>query len=229
MNLLTYNNSKTIKGEKKGYLTAVMYLKPADSGGFANLCPKASEGCKAACLNTAGRGIFNNVQQARQNRTALFFQNHKEFKGQLHKEIEALKVKAKKKDLIPCVRINGTSDMPQLAREIAVSHPDLIFYDYTKIPNPHTRVLDNYHITFSRSESNEDACKEAIDNGVNVAVVFENLPETYWGRKVIAGDETDLRFLDETGDDGDGKGIIVGLTAKGKAKKDESGFVVRNV
>jgi hypothetical protein len=35
----------------------------------------------------------------------------------------------------------------------------------------------------------------------------------------INGDENDLRFLDP-------KGVVVGLTAKGKAKSDTSGFVV---
>ena len=38
------------------------------------------------------------------------------------------------------------------------------------------------------------------------------------GRKVIDGDKHDLRFLDE-------KNVIVGLIAKGEAKKDISGFV----
>jgi hypothetical protein len=59
----------------------------------------------------------------------------------------------------------------------------------------------------------------ALSNGMNVAAVFHKVPETYLGRTVINGDETDLRFLDP-------KGVIVGLKAKGKAKKDTTGFVV---
>ena len=67
---------------------------------------------------------------------------------------------------------------------------------------------------------NKHASARPKSNGMNVAVVFrKELPATYLGRKVINGDETDLRFLDE-------KNVIVGLKAKGKAKKDTSGFVV---
>jgi len=44
------------------------------------------------------------------------------------------------------------------------------------------------------------------------------MPETYNGLPVFNGDESDLRFLDP-------QGVIVGLYAKGKAKKDTSGFV----
>jgi hypothetical protein len=59
---------------------------------------------------------------------------------------------------------------------------------------------------------------------MNVAVVFNTkkgkpLPKTYYGIKVVEGDDTDLRFLDS-------KRVIVGLRAKGNAKKDRSGFVV---
>jgi hypothetical protein len=62
-----------------------------------------------------------------------------------------------------------------------------------------------------------------MNMGGNVAMVFENkLPTTYKGKKVINGDENDLRFLDS-------KNVIVGLVAKGKGKKDDSGFVIRSV
>ena len=44
------------------------------------------------------------------------------------------------------------------------------------------------------------------------------MPVDYLGLPVFNGDESDLRFLDP-------KQVIVGLYAKGKAKKDETGFV----
>ena len=44
------------------------------------------------------------------------------------------------------------------------------------------------------------------------------MPEIYEGLSVFNGDDSDLRFLDP-------KGVVVGLYAKGKAKKDTSGFV----
>jgi hypothetical protein len=44
------------------------------------------------------------------------------------------------------------------------------------------------------------------------------MPATYNGLPVFNGDDSDLRFLDP-------KGVIVGLYAKGRARKDTSGFV----
>lgn len=225
-NLLTFQNAKTSKGEKKGYLTGILYLKPETSGGRGNVCPKATDGCKASCLNTAGRGAFDQVQAGRQRKTNLYFDNPKQFIADLVDDVKRLVRQAKKQNLTPCVRINGTSDIPSLAREVAKACPDVQFYDYTKLPNPHKRVMKNYHITFSKSENNMDECLQALDNGINVAVVFEKeLPKTYLGYKVVNGDETDLRFLDKKGSKG--KGLIVGLKAKGRAKKDTTGFVVR--
>lgn len=224
--LLTYQNAKTSKGEKKGYLTGILYLKPADSGGLGNVCPKATEGCKASCLNTAGRGIFDQVQKGRQRKTDLFFKDKKAFVNSLVEEVEKLKKRAEKLNLTPCVRINGTSDIPSLALEVAKAHPKVQFYDYSKIPKPYKRTAKNYHLTFSKSESNMDECIDALNNGINVAVVFKKeLPKTYLGYKVINGDETDLRFLDKKNK---GKPVIVGLKAKGRAKKDTTGFVVQN-
>jgi hypothetical protein len=60
----------------------------------------------------------------------------------------------------------------------------------------------------------------ALANGANVAVVFRTskYPEKFLGVPVVDGDENDLRFLDP-------KNVVVGLYAKGKARKDTSGFV----
>lgn len=225
-NLLTYQNAKTSKGEKKGYLTGILYLKPAESGGLGNLCPKASDGCKASCLNTAGRGVFDQVQAGRQRKTIAYVENKKQFVADLISDVQKLVKHANKLNLIPCVRINGTSDLPSLARQVAKACPTVQFYDYTKIPKPYKRTLENYHLTFSKSENNMDDCLDALQNGINVAVVFEKeLPKTYLGYKVVNGDETDLRFLDKQKN---GKAVIVGLKAKGRAKKDKTGFTVRN-
>ena len=103
--------------------------------------------------------------------------------------------------------------------------PDVIFYDYTKIPCPWTRTRPNYHLTFSLSESNFQDASDALQHGLNVAVVFNTprskpLPEVWRGYSVIDGDMHDLRFLDAHR-----LGLIVGLHAKGKAKKDKTGFV----
>jgi hypothetical protein len=230
MKLLSVSaDAKTIKGQKKGYLTGILYLAPADesvsSGGF-NTCPKASAGCKAGCLFTAGRSaIFPMINQARIRKTVELKNDRTAFLSQLTKDIQALVRKAKREKLTPCVRVNGTSDLPFLAHAMADRFPDVTFYDYTKLPHPWTRIRANYSLTFSHAENNLADCLDSLAHGVNVAVVFgtkkgEPLPATWHGFPVVSGDESDLRFLDSTG-------VVIGLYAKGKAKQDATGFVER--
>lgn len=223
--LITSGDAKTIKGEKLGYRTGIMYLAPANQSGVINVCPSASLGCKAMCLNTAGRGQMDMVQQVRLARTLFLKNNPDAFQRLLRVEVKKVINSALRANMIPAIRVNGTSDLPRLALPLAEEFNTVQFYDYTKLPKPWKRVRQNYDITFSRSETNEKDCLDALNNGINVAVVFstkktEKLPDEYLGFEVINGDEHDLRFLDK-------KGVIVGLTAKGRAKKDTSGFVVK--
>lgn len=220
MSLLSFANSKTRKGEAHGWLTGIVHLAPAKLSGH-NVCPMASKGCARACLNTAGKGLFPHVQAARIRRTKLLFSDRTSFLQILAGEIAQLGVKAKKKGLKLAIRLNGTSDIMWERMGIIQQFPDVQFYDYTKIPSRLLGQLPpNYHLTFSRSESNGEQAKLLSSLGHNVAVVFENVPKTYMGKRVVSGDKTDLRFLDP-------KGVIIGLTAKGRARNDESGFTVR--
>lgn len=230
MKLLNSGNSKTIKGEKKGFRTFGIHLAPSKLSGH-NVCLWASKGCAMACLNTAGRGAMSNVQKARINKTKLFFQDKDGFMRQLIKEITSSVKSSKKKGLTPCFRLNLTSDIPwegvrHEGKTIFELFPDCKFYDYTKGSYRMHRYLDgklpnNYHLTFSRSEeTSDDKMKRVLSKGGNVAVVFRGeLPKKYLGFAVVDGDDTDLRFLDP-------KGVIVGLVEKGLAKKDQTGFVV---
>ena len=219
MKLLTVGNTKTVKGEKLGFMTFILHLAPSTLSGYQT-CPMASEGCASACLNTAGRGRFTAIQEARIRKTRWFFEDRESFMEQLVKDIRAAIRKAHREGMTPVFRLNGTSDIRWETvqvhgfRNIMEMMPAVQFYDYTKIPN-RKNIPANYHLTFSRSESNE----HLIPQDMNVAVVFDVLPDTFMGRKVIDGTETDLRFLDE-------KNVIVGLVAKGKAKKDNSGFTI---
>jgi hypothetical protein len=231
MSLLTVGNPKLLKGEKKGYLSSVLHFAPADLSG-KEVCPKRTAGCTAACLNTAGRGgIFkkgestNVIQQARIRKTQLFFSDRGVFLNALTEEIIKTIKKAEKLGLIPVFRLNGTSDLAwekyevRGGKNIFQMFPTVQFYDYTKVNNRKVSHIPNYHLTFSKADGNDMDVRIALSNGMNVAAVFHEVPETYLGREVINGDETDLRFLDP-------KGVIVGLKAKGKAKKDTTGFVV---
>ena len=225
MKLLTTQNFKTTKGEKLGYLTGILYLAPAKISGY-EVCPMRSQGCTDACLYTAGMGAFSNVQLARINKTKMFFEDRDNFLTQLRKDIQALVKKAKKQNMIPAIRLNGTSDIEWTRFTLMNEFPEIQFYDYTKVLNRLEKERPaNYHITFSKNESNDKDCVSALKLGANVAVVFntkkgKELPESWNGYPVVDGDETDLRFLDPKG------GYVVGLRAKGKAKKDVTNFVV---
>ena len=220
MKLLTVQNNKTVKGEKLGILTGILYLAPAKLSGY-EVCPKRSKGCTDACLYTAGMGAFSTVQQARKNKTLMFFEQREAFMAQLHKDIKSLKKKAAKLGMTPAVRLNGTSDIEWTRTGIMDAFPEIQFYDYTKVLNRLTKERPaNYHITFSKNEANSVECFLALKLGYNVAVVFDRLPTEWMGHQVQDGDDTDARFLDP-------KGYVIGLKAKGKARKDNSGFVVR--
>ena len=224
MKLLTLGNTKTVKGEAMGYQTYIMHLAPSTLSGY-NTCPMASKGCAAACLNTAGRGRFTATQEARIRKTRWFFEDRPTFMVQLVKDIQAAIRKADRETMIPVFRLNGTSDIRWETipvngrRNIMEMFPSQTFYDYTKLQN-RVNLPSNYHLTFSRSEENYTAVDTMMAQGYNTAIVFDNLPAVYNGYKVIDGTETDLRFLDP-------KNVIVGLLAKGKAKKDLSGFTVQ--
>ena len=218
------NNAKTVKGQKKGYKPAILYLAPSTQSGF-QVCPMASEGCKKACLYTAGHGAFSNVQQGRINKTRWFMQDRQSFLTQLKKEISNHIKNCDKKGFIPCVRLNGTSDISWENYNIIQAFPNVQFYDYTKIYKRALRYVNgylpsNYHITYSLNEDNKKEAFEILKLRGNISAVFRKyLPKTYQGYTVINADETDLRFTDDIN-------IIAGLVAKGQAKKDYSGFVL---
>ena len=220
MKLITTQNYKTIKGEKLGYLTGILYLAPARISGW-EMCPSRSEGCTNSCLYTAGMSVFSTVQKSRINKTVQFFENRDVFLEQLKRDIKSLQKKAKKLELTPAVRLNGTSDIEWTRFGIMEQFPDIQFYDYTKVVNRLTKPKPtNYHLTFSKNESNESDCLEALKLGYNVAVVFKkDLPEKWQGFDVVDGDESDVRFIDR-------QGVVIGLKAKGKARYDKTGFVV---
>lgn len=227
-------DAKTIKGEAKGVLTAVLYLAPHKLSGY-QVCPNATAGCIASCLYTAGQGIYANVQKSRLNRTRWFFEDRVSFMEVLVADIQRLVRKATKDGMIPAIRLNGTSDIAweKFAvtvdgveyRNLMAAFPDIQFYDYTKILGRKLALsTPNYHLTFSLAEDNDAQAVKALAEGYNVAVVMrtgrkEAKPATWGGYPVVDGDSDDIRFHDPKG------GYIVALFPKGKASKDNSGFV----
>lgn len=234
--LLSKNNHKTIKGEKLGYITYILYMSPyTDNSMGINLCPHSSKGCSSACLFKSGfGGMYEQVQNGRRNKTEWFLQNRDEFMLELVNEITKLLKKHKGEDKIVTFRLNGTTDIRwekikiKGGKNIFEMFPDVQFYDYTKNPVRFDGSMPkNYDLTFSRSEVNHLQALEILKKGYNVAMVFDNIPETYQGFKVISGDDTDLRFLDK-------KGVIVGLKYKNQTGKNadnttafKTGFAIK--
>lgn len=230
-------NAKTVKGERYGIKTAILYLMPANGSG-AQFCPMAALAqCDKACLFTAGRGAMSNVMLSRLRKSLYFNQYREEFMAQLSREISIYQRQAKRDGFKLVVRLNGTSDIRfenialplNGAPNIFELHPDVQFYDYTKIAN-RKNIPSNYDLTFSYSgvAAYLPFVNQAIANGERIAVVFRNRAiveamlangETFLGLPVVDGDDSDIRHLDP-------KGAIVALYAKGKAKLDQSGFVV---
>lgn len=228
MKLLT-TNTKLAKDNEK-YVALGLQLAPYTQAGMGNVCPHASAGCAAACLFSAGRGRMPNVIKARIERTKFFFQHQRAFFALLFEEIQSEYAKAQKQGKKLSVRLNTISDIAWEkikinGKNVFEHFPHVQFMDYTKNPNrafafAKGEMPENYHLTFSRSECNDDSVQKLIQAGVNVAAVFRGaLPKVWNGAPVVDGDETDLRFLDP-------KGCIVGLVEKGLAKKDQTGFVL---
>jgi len=233
----TESNPKLVKGEKLGVLSKPHNLSPAKESVLWNMCAQASEGCIKACLHTAGNPIFLKGKiEARLQRTKAFMTMRKTYVALVAFELEALEIKAKRLNMVPAWRPNTTSDYPFHTVALTVNgkpmqslihaFPHIEAYDYTKITKKALQwaaglLPSNYHITFSKSESNDLDVLKVLKAGGNVAAVFEKtLPATWQGVPVINGDESDVRFMDS-------KGVIVGLKAKGLGKKDTSGFVIR--
>lgn len=228
--LLSTANPKIQKGTDKGYLSFILHLAPADLSG-RETCPKRTAGCTAACLNTAGRGgMFkkgentNVIQKARIRKTKYFFDDREAFMDDLVGDIMKAVNYARRKGLIPVFRLNGTSDLSWEkyptrygAKNIFDQFPTLQFYDYTKVLGRKVADIPNYHLTFSAADGNDADVARALAAGMNVTVVYDKIPQG-----VYSADDTDLRFLDP-------KVGIIGLKAKGRAKKDTSGFVRRVV
>lgn len=227
------SNAKTKKNVRE---TKILYLAPEKQNHLGvNLCGMASKGCTKACLYTAGMGVYANVQKSRLNRTHYYLQDRFSFLLQTAMEIIHSAKSLDKKNQPLAVRLNGTSDIP-LVEQLIASYgnqipQNVVFYDYTKYPMKAGEYTlksgHRYMVAFSLAEDNLDSFKWLVENKLSVgAAVFNvkkdaDLPTEWLGMPVVDGDSRDDLMLDVP------KGTILGLRAKGKAKKDMSGFVIQ--
>lgn len=187
------------------------------------LCPSRHiAGCAEPCLVSAGMGVFSNVEAGRQAKTDFFHNDREAFMDQLRRELGNFEKLCAKTAIKPVVRLNTISDIQWERYDIPQAFPNIFFYDYTKIAKRLGNTPDNYRLIFSYSGKAEYQKQVAIalKHDLPISVVFfGDMPETFLGRRVIDGDVSDLENLFS------GK-TIVGLKAKGKAKKSESDFIV---
>ena len=241
------DSPKAIKARAFGYMNAINYMAPASTAGVGDMCPWSSVACRALCLGEHSgqaamhaEGQDNACLRSRKAKTVMFMRARAQFMRELAAGIGRAARKAKREGLKLCVRLNGATDINWVAT--IKQYPDIQFVDYTKsearaIAHAQGKLPANYHITFSFSGDNHDACDRVLAAGGNVAVCFEGeFPQTWRGADVIDGDLSDLRHLDQKPDGDhvsafrDRQGLVVGLSPKGaKAKRDgvKLGFVVR--
>lgn len=221
--LLSAANHKQEKGT--GYRSVGLTLTPRATGRAGrSLCPFATPGCARSCFADHDRLAWPQVKRAAVARTRLLTQQPERFRAMLRTDLARELARAGSEPLV--ARLNVVSDVAWEREDpgLFAAFPTVRFMDYTK---DLARVLDparpaNYHLTFSRSESNDAECLRALAAGRNVTVVFRAppFPATFWGYPVIDGDRNDLRFLDPAP-------CIVGLKAKGAgARRDATGFVL---
>jgi hypothetical protein len=196
-----------------------LYLAPAKLSGY-EVCPMRSPECTELCLNGSGMSIMYEemINRSRINKTKLFFEHRQFFMEWMIAEIESVKKKAEKNGYRFSIRLNNTSDISPESFHVVRNgkkinildlYPTVQFYDYTKVPNrvELMKKYPNYDVTFSYSGFNMEKCQEMLNNGVRVAVVFNEVPETFMGYTVIDGDDYDMRYIDPNN-------VIIGLKFK---------------
>jgi hypothetical protein len=228
----------TKNGKISGQYTYGVYLAPANQSGF-NACSHSTPECRMGCLNTSGRngmeilsGHKTMTNDCRNKKTRLLFEHTSFFMNWVKKELSLVEIKAKNDGFGVSARLNCTSDIDWNKvliedKTIFELFPDIQFYDYTKNPNKFRNIAKNYHLTFSYTGRNQKACRELLNTGHNVAVVFNTqrnkpLPKTFGGFKVVDGDLTDYRPDDK-------KGVVVGLRFKRIANKADMANVLKSV
>ena len=191
----------------------------------AELCPGSkAAGCMDTCLAEQGRGRFDNVREARQRKAAFFRDNRSAFVDQLHRELSNFEKLCARTGERGAVRLNVLSDVRWEMCGIPQAHPDLLFVDYCKQAARLGKTPDNYKLIFSYSGRPQyrNQNRRAFQTDAPVAVVFRGgFPRMFRGRPVIDGDRDDIANAFATGQ-------VVGLTPKGSARRDRSGFVVDN-
>ena len=214
-------NTKLKKSSKGVYNVAGLSLMPS-----IKFCPMSIKaGCFELCLKSAVRGRFNNVVNARNNKSNFYNNDYDLFMTLLRYELELHIMNCKKNNVNPSARLNVLSDIPYEKTDIFNEYEEIYFYDYTKRANrlEACNRINNYKLMFSYSgrDAYLNQVSKALDFSNPIAVVFrKNFPKFFLGREVFDGDLSDI-------DNSTKYNKVIGLKAKGSlAKNSFNDFVV---
>jgi len=248
---LAAGNQKTEKSEGGGVLTTGINLAPHTTAGLdgVDVCPKSSSDCRANCLGTesGGNRRFPHSLASKMLRTHFLVHHPEEALRMIDDEVAGHARRAGRAGLTPGFRLNITSDISweKAAPGLFTRHPDVQFYDYTKLANRvgHPNLPANYHLTLSHTgtghdESNDREVTKALHGGQTVAMVFSKAGKTpthvedvKTGHRfpVVDGDKDDNTF-DRHTEAGlvqgtPGHGVVSALKLKGVTAASAGKFV----
>jgi len=196
-------------------------------------------------------------ETSRITKTQAYFKERDAFLAVLVFEMIAHRTKWTAQGYDVAYRLNATSDLPFERRTVTIDghtvnimsmFSDCVFYDYTAITKRAVawasgKMPQNYHLTFSKKEDNDNDVLNVLFAGGNVAAVASL--DVYKASMVsgvvsingrefacVDGDAHDYRpadkpVLERRYGKTEYSGVVVLLKAKGDAKTDTSGFVIR--
>lgn len=196
------SNTKLRKNNRDIKLrVAGLSLMPDDA-----LCPMRNIAeCKDPCLRYSGRGVFDNVIDARQAKTNLFHNDRAAFIAQLKRELVNFEKLCAKNMVEPWVRLNVISDVQWELKangSIPQSFPNIKFFDYTKLAKRLGNTPSNYDLMFSWSGAKKYQAQVslALKTDAPISAVFHGpMPDTFLGRAVVNGDNSDIENIFQTG------------------------------
>jgi hypothetical protein len=254
--IFSTDSAKAAKATGFGCLNAIHYMAPADTAGVGNLCPNASEPCKALCLGTySGQAAIvadlengtNSTRESRKNKARLFMGARKHYLNLMAREILAIERKAGREGLTPIIRLNGSTDIPWERVRFTIDRRTTAALAKAGRMQPGLPVTllelfaDLQFVDYTKSPQRLARKPANLDltlsySVINDAACIEALANGHNVAMVFAGGLPDM-FAGFPVIDGDihdlrhldpKGGFIVGLSPKGnKAKKDTSGFVVQ--
>jgi hypothetical protein len=236
--------------------SAGLAISPAFKVGKFSTCPNSAS-CAQECLGKTSSGYFmfgggadleamKGTRLRNLRMTQAMFREPEAFAIKIHNEIISLKTAAAKNGNALAIRMNVLSDIdPKVHKSIIEAHPDVLFYDYTKMK--YRPIAPNHHYTYSSTGLSQKAgqnglkvdvenphtnwmqMRQWLDEGQNVAMAFSNkisLPKSVVDEatgkvyRVIDGDTYDFRPMDAQPAGTDG--VIVGLKNKAATRKQSS-------